>query len=71
MEIKGKARFCVPRQGGEIVLETNVENGNVAESLLQEAFEDFKQYYDKRLKVAGTAGLQVEPVKKSAEEMKR
>lgn len=36
-----------------------------------EAFEDFKQYYDKRLKVAGNAGLQVEPVKKSAEKMKR
>ena len=36
-----------------------------------EAFEDFKQYYDKRLKMAGAAGKKVEPQKVVEEGLRR
>lgn len=36
-----------------------------------DAFEDFKQYYDKKLKIAGVAGKKIEPQKVVEESMKR
>lgn len=36
-----------------------------------DAFEDFKQYYDKKLKIAGAAGKKIEPQKVVEDSMKR